>query len=137
MFFRTVNQLKNTSDCIKIDPPGPGRNLKKNSQKNRKKSVQKFGRFWGVWVFFANQIFYKQKRGFFGWWRCRRRFFCEKKGPKFWRKFWTFFGQNVGPFFWLLFGKKHSKCFETYLVRQISSRGSGSNFFYPKLIGNR
>ena len=30
-----INQLKNTSDCIKIDPPGPGRNLKK-SQKSRK-----------------------------------------------------------------------------------------------------
>ena len=29
-FFLTIYQLKNTSDCIKIDPPGPGRNLKKN-----------------------------------------------------------------------------------------------------------
>ena len=33
-FFGTVNRLKNTSDCIKIDPPGPGRNLKKKSKKN-------------------------------------------------------------------------------------------------------
>ena len=29
-FFLTIYQLKNTSDCIKIDPPGPGRNLKKH-----------------------------------------------------------------------------------------------------------
>ena len=56
-------------------------------------------------------------------------FFCEKKDPKFWRKCWTFFGQNFGPFFLASFWKKHSKCSETYLVRQISSRGSGSNFF--------
>ena len=40
-FFRTVNRLKNTSDCIKIDPPGPGRNLKK-SQKKVEKNRPKF-----------------------------------------------------------------------------------------------
>ena len=34
--FLAIYQLKNTSDCIKIDPPGPGRNLKK-SQKKRPK----------------------------------------------------------------------------------------------------
>ena len=28
-FQEAIYQLKNTSDCIKIDPPGPGRNLKK------------------------------------------------------------------------------------------------------------
>ena len=41
VFFLTVNQLKKTSDCIKIDPPGPGRNLKK-SQKNIEKGDPKF-----------------------------------------------------------------------------------------------
>ena len=40
-FFFTIYQLKNTSDCIKIDPPGPGRNLKK-SQKKSKKVTQNF-----------------------------------------------------------------------------------------------
>ena len=32
-FFLTIYQLKNTSDCIKIDPRGPGRNLKKSQKK--------------------------------------------------------------------------------------------------------
>ena len=40
-FFWTVNQLKKTSDCIKIDPPGPGQNLEKN-QKSQK-IIQNFG----------------------------------------------------------------------------------------------
>ncbi len=35
-FFGTVNQLKKTSDCIKIDPPGPGRNFEKKSKKSKK-----------------------------------------------------------------------------------------------------
>ena len=35
-FFLTIYQLKNTSDCIKIDPPGPGRILKKNFKTNEK-----------------------------------------------------------------------------------------------------
>ena len=35
-FFWTVNQLKKTSDCIKIDPPGPGQNLEKKSKKLKK-----------------------------------------------------------------------------------------------------
>ena len=30
IFLGAVNQLKNISDCIKIDPPGPGHNLKKH-----------------------------------------------------------------------------------------------------------
>ena len=30
----TVNQLKKTSDCIKIDPPGPGRSLEKSQKKS-------------------------------------------------------------------------------------------------------
>ena len=29
VFLEAVNQLKKTSDCIKIDPPGPGQNLEK------------------------------------------------------------------------------------------------------------
>ena len=29
-FLEAVNQLKKTSDCIKIDPPGPGQNLEKS-----------------------------------------------------------------------------------------------------------
>ena len=29
-FLEAVNQLKKTSDCIQIHPPGPGQNLKKN-----------------------------------------------------------------------------------------------------------
>ena len=29
MFLEAVYQLKNTSDCIQIDPPGPGQNLGK------------------------------------------------------------------------------------------------------------
>ena len=40
-FLEAVNRLKKTSDCIKIDPPGPGRNLKK-SQKNIEKGDPKF-----------------------------------------------------------------------------------------------
>ena len=34
--FLTIYQLKNTSDCIKIDSPGPGQNLEKvaKSEKN-------------------------------------------------------------------------------------------------------
>ena len=28
-FLEAVNQLKKTSDCIQIHPPGPGQNLKK------------------------------------------------------------------------------------------------------------
>ena len=30
IFLRAVYQLKKTSDCIQIHPPGPGQNLKKN-----------------------------------------------------------------------------------------------------------
>ena len=42
-FGGTVNQLKKTSDCIKIDPPGPGRSLEKNQKKskNRQKNRKK------------------------------------------------------------------------------------------------
>ena len=34
--FLAIYQLKKTSDCIKIHPPGPGRNLKKKSKKVKK-----------------------------------------------------------------------------------------------------
>ena len=34
--FFAIYQFKNTSDCIKIDPPGPGRNLKKNQKLSKK-----------------------------------------------------------------------------------------------------
>ena len=37
VFFEAVNQLKKTSDCIKIDPPGPGRNLEKKPKNIFKK----------------------------------------------------------------------------------------------------
>ena len=75
MFFRTVNQLKNTSDCIKIDPPGPGQNLKK-SQKSRnfgskfwtQKSRKNRSIFWTIlkiflwfWDFFAIRFFISKK----------------------------------------------------------------------------
>ena len=68
-FLEAIYQLKNTSDCIKIDPPGPGRNLKKSQKKSKKvsKILDDFFGFLGVWFFFANQIFYRQKTGFFGW----------------------------------------------------------------------
>ena len=66
VFFSTVNRLKNTSDCIKIDPPCPGQNLKKSQKKSKKwsKSLDDFFGFFGVWFFFAKQIFYKQKEVF-------------------------------------------------------------------------
>ena len=35
-FLEAVNQLKKTSDCIKTDPPGPGRNLEKSQKKTKK-----------------------------------------------------------------------------------------------------
>ena len=31
--LEAVYQLKKTSDCIQIDPPGPGQNLEKNLKK--------------------------------------------------------------------------------------------------------
>ena len=36
VFCWTVNRLKKTSDCIKIDPPGPGRNFGKNQKSHKK-----------------------------------------------------------------------------------------------------
>ena len=78
-FFRTVNQLKKTSDCIKIDPPGPGQNLEK-SQKSWKKSsqilvlkkVEKIGQNFGPFLrffcclgfFFAIRFFISKKQVF-------------------------------------------------------------------------
>ena len=48
VFLRgAVNQLKKTSDCIKIDPPGPGQNLKKG-QKSRKHGQK----FWTIFSTF-------------------------------------------------------------------------------------
>ena len=35
--IEAIYQLKKTSDCIEIDPPGLGRNLKKKSKKVTKK----------------------------------------------------------------------------------------------------
>ena len=81
VFFRTVNRLKNTSDCIKIDPPGPGQNLEKSQKTSKKESkildskkskkyvkiLDHFKDFFVVFGFFCHQIFYKQKTGFFGW----------------------------------------------------------------------
>ena len=46
-FFLAIYQLKNTSDCIKIDPPGPGRNLKKI------KKVEKMAKDFWYFLFFA------------------------------------------------------------------------------------
>ena len=43
-FLEAVNQLKNTSDCIKIDPPGPERNLEQR-QKSQKNNLK-------FWTFF-------------------------------------------------------------------------------------
>ena len=56
-FLEAVNQLKNTTDCIKIDPPGPGQNLEKKSKKS--KNDPKFGAFFHAFtvktrVFFKN-----------------------------------------------------------------------------------
>ena len=45
VFLEAVYRLKNTSDCIKIDPPGPGRNLKKKSKK-------KCPKFWTIFSTF-------------------------------------------------------------------------------------
>ena len=45
VFFLAVYQLKNTSDCIKIAPPGPGRNLKKS-----RKITQNVGSFFYVFA---------------------------------------------------------------------------------------
>ena len=53
------------------------------------------------------------------------------------RKYWKSSQEKVSRKTILYFFEKHSKRSETYLERQISSRGSGCNFFHPKLIGNR
>ena len=149
-FFLTIYQLKNTSDCIKIDPPGPGQNLEKG-QKSRKKSskildskkskkqvkiLDPFLRFFVGLGFFCHQIFYKQKTGFFGW---RAPSGGAGPGPP------SFFqGGNIekvhrkkcpGKLHFIFWGKIFvgaiylSKRSDLCLVRQISSRGSGSNFF--------
>ena len=39
--LEAVNQRKKTSDCIKIDPPGPGRNFKKTQKRENKFSKKK------------------------------------------------------------------------------------------------
>ena len=78
LFFLTVNQLKNTSDCIKIDPPGPGQNLKKSqksqnfgskfwtqkSRKNRSKFWTIFKIFLLFWDFLAIRFFISKKHVF-------------------------------------------------------------------------
>ena len=81
-FFLTIYQLKNTSDCIKIDPRGPGRNLKK-SQKIVKKWPKILKDFWR-----KNNCFLHKKMFF---WRKIITIF----GPKFWRFFWTFLRQSL------------------------------------------
>ena len=48
-FLEAVNRLKKTSDCIKIDPPGPGQNLKKK-KKGKKKETKLF--FFDIFSFF-------------------------------------------------------------------------------------
>ena len=62
IFLEAVNQLKKTSDCIKIDPPGPGRNLKKK-QKNVEKMKPNFDHFL---VFTVKNICFWEKRVFKG-----------------------------------------------------------------------
>ena len=92
-FFRTVNQLKSTSDCIKIDPPGPGRNLKKSQKKSKKVSKildDFFGFFW-VWFFLPTRFFIGKKEVFSAGGVAAGAFFCEKKVQNF--------GQNFGAFF--------------------------------------
>ena len=59
-FLGTVNRLKNTSDCIKIDLPGPGRNLKKNKNE---KMTQQFDHFL---VFTVKNTCFGEKRVFKG-----------------------------------------------------------------------
>ena len=104
--------------------------------------------FFLVWDFFAIQIFYKQKTSFFGW--CiPGRAPSGRAGPgppSSWQggniekvhrkkcpgKLHFIFGEKY--IFWQFYPSKRS---DLCLVRQISSRGSGSNFFYPKLIGDR
>ena len=51
--LEAVNQLQKTSDCIKIDPPGPGQNLKKSQKKSKKgsKILDLFKDFLGVLFF--------------------------------------------------------------------------------------
>ena len=64
--FLAIYQLKNTSDCIKIDPPGPGRSLEKSQKKSKKWSKildDFFGFFW-VWVFLPNRFFISKKQVF-------------------------------------------------------------------------
>ena len=54
----TIYRLKNTSDCIKIDPPGPGWNLKKSRKKVKKNELKMLLFFYFCrknicfWVFF-------------------------------------------------------------------------------------
>ena len=103
-FLEAVNQLKKTSDCIKIDPPGPGRNLKKNSKKVQK-SDQNFGSQKSKK---SSKIWSKKIGGFF----FRRTYVYEKmcfyvKNPQ---KFWITFFNIFLTFF------------------QIPSRTSGINF---------
>ena len=115
--------------------PNP-KNLKKGS-KILDEILEPFLDFFGFGFFLPYKFFISKKDVFSAGGVAAGAFFYEKKGPKFWWNFWTFFGQHFGPFFLTIFWKKHSECSETYLVSQISSRGSGSNFFYPKLIGDR
>ena len=79
-------------------------------------------------------------RGFCLYFNRARPFGARWAGPPFlflgW-KYWKSSQEKVYRKTILYFFGKHSKRLETYLERQISSRGSGSNFFYPKLIGDR
>ena len=50
IFLEAVNQLKKTSDCIKIDPPGPGQNLKKSKKRRKKKNDPDFLIFFHVFT---------------------------------------------------------------------------------------
>ena len=106
--------------------------------------VQNFGRFFWIFLglgFFCQPDFLQAKNRFFRLGAPLRgalgrapppfsRVEILKKftGKSVLEKCTLFFGKNI-----FLVSKRSDLC----LVRQISSRGSGRNFFYPKLIGNR
>ena len=138
MYFLAIYQLKNTSDCIKIDPPGPGRNLEKSQKKTKKgsKILDPFLRFFWFLRFFCHTDFLQAKNSFFSA-GAPLRGALGRAPPPFSRVeiLKKFTGKSVPENCTLFFGKNSfwsfylSKCSETYLVSQISSRGSGSNFF--------
>ena len=55
-FLEAVNQLKNTSDCIKNDPTGPGQNLEKNKKLKNTQNLFFFS------CFYFKKLCFLQKR---------------------------------------------------------------------------